>query len=349
MLVRPLYRYLLTSVLLCFVMGQAAPGQEQQPPRPSTEPELKASEQGLSLAHAKESFSSLSLEGSDLQPRPPLPGGGGETSEFGRELVRLQWRPNDPIDLYVIRPHGAKNPPVVLYLYGYPSELDRFKDDRYCQRLVKNGAAAVGFLSAYTGRRAEEGPLNKWFISQLPESLAMTVHDVHLILDYLATRGDLDMGRVGMFGQGSGGAIAILAAAADSRLKAIDLLNPWADWPDWLAKSAMVPKDQRDRYVKLEFLAQVKILEPVQYLPTLKSCAIRMQFWDDLNSGTKEAVAKLESAAPANAKVLHYPNGHAMYADSSNGRMFEWLADALKSPAETKQAVAKTPPAIPAP
>src|ERR1035441_1223230 len=49
-------------------------------------------------------------------------------------------------------------------------------------------------------------------------SLALTVHDVQMVLNYLETRGDLDMSRVGMFGQGSGGAIAVLAAAADSRI-----------------------------------------------------------------------------------------------------------------------------------
>ena len=36
---------------------------------------------------------------------------------------------------------------------------------------------------------------------------------------------------------GSGAAIAILAAAIDPRLKALDLVDPWGDWPDWLAKS----------------------------------------------------------------------------------------------------------------
>jgi acetyl esterase/lipase len=347
LLIRPIYYQILCAILLLSLpAGSRLNGQGEPPAAPSSGVELRPSENGLVLARAKESFSTLSLEGSDLQPRPPLSGGKGQTPEFARELLRLQWRPNDPIDLYVIRPLGVKNPPVVLYLYGFPSEMDRFRDDRYCGRLVMNGAAAVGFLSANTGYRAEHGALNKWFVSELPESLAMTVHDVQLILNYLATRGDLDMSRVGMFGQGSGGAIAILAAAADPRLKALDLLNPWGDWPDWLAKSGVVPKDERDRYVKPDFLKQVEPLDPVHYLPALKSPAIRIQFWDDENGGSKETVAKLESAAPANAKVIHYPNGRAMYAVSSNGRMFEWLANTLKSPAETKQATAKTPPAV---
>jgi len=70
-----------------------------------------------------------------------------------------------------------------------------------------------------------------------------------MILNYLEKRGDLDMDRVGMFGQGSGGAIAVLAAQADTRIKVLDLLNPWGDWPDWLKNSPHVPEDERAAYL----------------------------------------------------------------------------------------------------
>ena len=315
----------------------APPSATQEPVTPPTITtpqgvELEPSGNGVKIVRAKESYTTLSLEGSDLRPRPPLSTDHVKNADFLRELVRLQWRPSDPIDIYVIRPPQVKKPPVVLYLYGFPGDLDRFRHDRFCARLVKNGAAAVGFVSARSGYRGERGPLTQWFVSELPESLAVTVHDVQMILNYLETRDDLDMSRVGMFGEGSGGATAILAAATDPRLKAIDLLNPWADWPDWLAKSPVVPKEERDNYLKPDFLKSVEGLEPVRYLPKLTSCAVRIQFWDDTNSATKEAAAKLEAAASAGAKVLHYPNGHAMYAVSSEGRLFEWLATTLSPP-----------------
>jgi acetyl esterase/lipase len=251
----------------------------------------------------------------------------------------------DPIDLWVIRPVGVKNPPVVLYLYGFPSETDRFHDDRVCQRLVQGGAAAVGFVSALTGYRAEHRPPKEWFVRELPESLASTVHDVQLILNYLETRGDLDMGRVGMFGQGSGGAIAILAAATDSRIKAVDLLNPWGDWPDWLAKAPLVPKDERAAYLQLDFLKRLEPLEPVRYLPALKSCTVRIQFFADDVNAPKEVADKLTAAAPSTAKIGHYPNARASFAASAGAPLFEWIAAALKSPTEKKDDTANTLPA----
>jgi dienelactone hydrolase len=198
-------------------------------------------------------------------------------------------------------------------------------------------------VSALTGYRFSNRPMREWFISELPESLASSVHDVQLILNYLATRGDLDMSRVGIFGQGSGAAIAILASAADPRLKALDLYNPWADWPDWLAKSPLVPEEERAIYLQPDFLKRLEPLEPVRFLPALKSRAVRIQFRDDQITATREAADKLAATAPATAKIFHFPSGHAMFAASSHGNAFEWIATTLISIAETREATVKAP------
>jgi hypothetical protein len=300
-------------------------GQEQ-----SVQPELvpDPSGKGMLLARANESFSSLSLKDSHLQAYPPLLGSRGETKKFIRELLRVQWRPNDPIDLYVIRPHDVKKPPVVLYLYGFPTDTDRFKDDRYCERVVQGGAAAVGFVSALTGHRSEWRPPKEWFLSELPEALATTVHDVQMILNYLDSRGDLDMNRVGMFGQGSGGAIAILAAAADSRLKALDLLDPWGDWPDWLAAAPIVPQEERPGYLKPDFLKRLEPLEPVRFLPQLSSRNIRIQFVDEYGE-PKDAVRKIEAAAPSAVSARHYSTALELRTVTADGGLFKWMSLAL--------------------
>ena len=65
---------------------------------------------------------------------------------------------------------------------------------------------------------------------------------------------DLDMSRVGMFGERSGGSIGILAAAVDPRIKVLDVLNPWGDWPEWMTKSTRIPEDEGPNCVKPEFL-----------------------------------------------------------------------------------------------
>ncbi len=61
-------------------------------------------------------------------------------------MIHVQWRAGDPIDLYVVRPSGVAKPPVILFLYGYLSDTDRFRNDAWCKRVVEHGFAAVGFV-----------------------------------------------------------------------------------------------------------------------------------------------------------------------------------------------------------
>jgi hypothetical protein len=319
----------------------AAPN-DQVTPEIVNDVEMNREKDGsLSIVKTREDYGTLTLAGSDLVPEEPLPGGHEENKDFVRDLYRVEWRANDPIDLYVIRPAGVKNPPVVLYLYGFPTDTDRFRDADYCRRVTANGAAAVGFVSALTGQRFHNRPMKQWFVSEMPESLATSVHDVQMILNYLQTRGDLDMGHVGMFGQGSGGAIAILAASVDPRIKAVDLLAPWGDWPDWLAQSTVVPPGERADYVKPEFLKKLEPLEPVHALPSLKDRKVRIQFVD--MPPPMKSTRALEDAAPKDATVVHFEGTKQLFTASAGGRLFQWLPQQLKPQGSPTAQAAVTP------
>ena len=299
-------------------------------------PEMTKDPDGnVRVARASESFANLTLEGSDLKAQEPVFGSREEKTTFIRELWQLRWRPNDPIDLYIILPRNVQKPPAVLYLYGFPSDTDRFKDDGYCQRVTQNGVAAIGFVSALTGQRYAYRPFNNWFVSELPESIASTVHDVQMILNQLVTRQDLDLTRIGIYGQGSGASIAILTAAVDPRLKAVDLLDPWGDWPEWFAKANEFPEAERTTYLRPDFLRKLEPLEPTNYLAALKNRKLRIQFVQG-NGEPEEVVKKLEAAAPTNAEVRHFRTGHDMFAAYSGGRLFAWVADQLNAGASVE-------------
>lgn len=286
--------------------------------------------------HQIEDWSTISLETSHLQAKEPLPGEKADFPQFTRELIQVQWRPNDAIDLYVVRPTNVSKPPVILYLYPYYDTIPRFRDNRYCERVTSDGFAAVGFVSALSGYRFRMRPMRENFISELPESLSTSTHDVSMILNYLAERGDLDMNRVGMFGVGSGGAIAILAAAADSRIRALDVLNPWGDWPDWLANSARVPGGKRAEYLKPQFLERLSNLDPMHWLAKVHAEHVRVrQVLEDVDT-PKAAREKIDSAAPPRGQVVRFNNSAALARTTSEGRTFQWIKDQLRGqPSET--------------
>jgi hypothetical protein len=279
-----------------------------------------------------EDFSVASLAGSALHSELPELVEKEQEPDYISEWVTLRWRPDDPIYLYVVRPAKVAKPPVVIYLYDYPAETDIFRDDDWCQRVTAGGYAAVGFVPALNGQRYRNRPLKEWFVSELQEALAKSSHDVQMVLNYLAQRGDVDLNRVGMFGVGAGGTITVIAASADPRIKAIDLVNPWGDWPIWMAKSEVVPENERPGFSKPEFLKKIASFDPVFLLPQLKTTRIRVnQLNDDFARTPEEAKKKIEAALPSTAESQRFDNNRKFDSTAASG--FEWIKQQLK-PAE---------------
>jgi hypothetical protein len=271
------------------------------------------------------------LKGSELTPNAPFVIEEDRLPTYRREMVRVVWRRMDPIDLYIVKPVGVKNPPVVLYLYSYPSETDRFLKDDFCKYLVQGGYAAIGFASAMNGQRYHDVPFTEWFVSDLPDALAVTAHDVQMILNYLESRHDFDMERVGMFGDGSGATVAILAAAADPRIKTLNLLDPWGDWPDWIAKSTLIPEKERPDYLKPEFLKSIEPLDPLKWLPQLKTQKILIQDVKTVTVTPEDARKKIEAIAPPNVEIRRYDDVQAFLKTASSNTGFNWVKEHLPS------------------
>jgi hypothetical protein len=287
-----------------------------------------------------EDWTTPALASSNLMPVMPLEFF-NDYPHYTMELLRVQWRWGDPIDLYVMKPKGVKKPPVILYLYGYPTDTDIFKRDEYQDLVTRNGVAAVGFVSALTGHRYHDRPMRQWFLSELQESLATSAHDVQIVLNYLDARGDLDMNRVGMFAQGSGASIAILTSAVDPRIKVLEAMDPWGDWPVWLATSPFVPEAERPEYVKPEFSKKISTLDPVDWLPKVQAKKIRLD--DELFDTITPAAAreKLRAAAPLGTNVMLYKNMEEFKAAFEDGRNLDWIQRELRSLPEPEKPIQK--------
>jgi hypothetical protein len=172
------------------------------------------------------------------------------------------------------------------------------------------------------------------FFTNFQESLGATVHDVQLILDHLTTRGDLDMTRVGMYGQGSGGAIAILASAADPRIKSLDVLTPWGDWPQFFAQSRFVPQESRAKFLSPAYQDAVAPLEPLKWLPKVKAQSVRIQNVRQSGPMPDASQERLEAAAPDSALINQYGDPAALVPHASGGALFDWLRSQLQPDAK---------------
>ena len=279
----------------------------------------------------KEDWTTPSLTTSSLHPVDPLFGYINDDDAYTVDFLQVQWRFGDPLDLYVMKPKGVKKPPVILYLYGYPADTERFKDPSFQSAVVKHGFAAVGFVSALTGHRYHDRPMREWFVSELQESLATSAHDVQMVLNYLGSRGDLDMARVGMYAQGSGASIAILTSAVDSRIKVLDVTDPWGAWPIWFASSTFPPEDERATYLAPEFLKKAAPLDPVDWLPKVQAKKFRLQDAIFETTTPKAAKERLRAAVPAGSTVLIYKTPDDFNAAIRSKSELAWIKQELRT------------------
>jgi hypothetical protein len=328
-----MHRKVLLSAAVAFVfLSQFAAAQFIPAPTPIADPA------DTRFVGVKEDWNSPALTGSSLRPASPVTGYVSDNDTYTVELLQVQWRWGDPLDLYVMKPKGVAKPPVVLYLYGYPTDTDQFKSENFQRAVTKNGFAAVGFVSALTGHRYHDRPMKEWFISELQECLAVSAHDVQMVISYLQTRGDLDMDRVGMVATGSGASIAILASAVDPRIKVLDTVDPWGDWPVWMATSPFVPENERASYLKPEFLKKAEVLEPADWLPKIKAKKFRMLDAAFDRNTPPAAKEKLRAAAPPDSTVVIYKTPEEFTAAVRGDKGLEWIEHELQSLPETPSA-----------
>lgn len=314
-----------TALSLLFVLLLRYPCAAKQSDRLAEQDTGRAAAASQTPKSGIENWVALPVEESDLRAELPVLVEKDEYPEFTRDFMRVQWRAGDPIDLYVILPKGVAKPPVILYLSSYPSDTNRFLDPDFCRYLVKDQVAAVGFVSALTGHRYHDRPMKEWFVSELQEVLGTSVHDVQMVLNYLSTRGDVDLNRTGMFGKGSGATIAILSAAVDRRIKVLDVFGPWGAWPEWLSKSALVPEGERTSYLKSDFVKGVAALDPVEWLPRVTSEKVRLQ---NLRSDTVSPVSaqqRVEFAASRRTEIVVFNDDEALRKAYDAAGLFDWI------------------------
>jgi hypothetical protein len=265
----------------------------------------------------------------------------GKNGVYHSEHLRVTFRPRVPQDLYVILPVAARNPPVVLYMYSYPETVARFQLEQWVLSAIGQGYAAVGFSSGVSGDAAIHGLTKEEFLAQFPQNLLRSAHDIQLVLNYLAGRGDLNIDRVGISASGSGASAAILAAAVDSRIKVLDVFDAWGAWPEFFAKSSVVPADKRTSLVTPEYLQSLAWSDPVAWFPKCRARSVRLQDVRQQELVPIAAQLKIEDASPGFAEVNQFEDHRILLEMQGPGRIFGWVQSQLLPDAKPQTAAEK--------
>ena len=104
-------------------------------------------------------------------------------------------------------------------------------------------------------------------------------------------------------------------------------------------KSSLIPESERPNYLKPEFLRKVVPLDPLVWLPQLKSQHIRLQQVLD-DSVTPKAVQKrIRAAAPKAAQVVTFNSTKQFSRAESGDKISQWAKDQLRQASPPRSAM----------
>lgn len=155
--------------------------------------------------------------------------------EKAREKIIFTGSNDKRVPGYLELPKTGDAPyPCILLIHGLTSSKDEWWDmdspvhnGELTQSLLKSGFAVVALDAEYHGERIKdndyESPdqmifVHGWY-NRAGDMTRHTVLDYRRLMDYLATRSEIDSTRIGVFGYSMGGGMTFLLTAVDERVK----------------------------------------------------------------------------------------------------------------------------------
>ena len=172
-----------------------------------------------------------------------------DSPEYVREKIVFSGGRGDRVPGYLGLPTAGEGPyPVVLALHGGNFSKESWwlaesfeRGGLLTDALLRSGIAVLALDAQYHGERAANNdylPLEQmyfehgWF-ARYRDMLVESVMDWRRALDYLESRPEIDMQRIGIIGHSTGGIMAAHLAALDARIGTI-VLCVAALSEDWL-------------------------------------------------------------------------------------------------------------------
>ena len=241
------------------------------------------------------------------------------------ELVRIPYQATQ-LAAYLRVPAASASdqeapPPVVIMLPGLDSTKEELQAT--AEYLLARGMATLAIDGPGQGEAAYDLPIEPAY-----EKVATAV------VDYLATRADVDGGNVGLFGISLGGYYAARAAAREKRLRAVvDLAGPYRLDLDW----DELPAQTRDTFRVRSGAASDHEARAMAGTLTLEEAAGEITTPLLILGGGRDRITpayhqeRLASEV-ATAELVIYPDGsHGVTnrAFESRSRLADWLAARL--------------------
>ncbi len=224
---------------------------------------------------------------------------------------------------------GVENPPVVLMMPGANSVKEELH--HWALEFNQRGLATLAFDGPGQGEVSVRN-------GGIPMRLETYHQAVTAIIDYLATREDVDNARIVAWGQSTGGQLAIRAAAHDKRIHGVVSLGGSYDYRLEITPTtpADVWEEARDLY-GFDTFAQAKdyVLEKgsLESIAEKVTCPLLLIHGELDNIVALEEMQLIQQETEGKTDLLAYKNGnHSVcnYNLEMRAAMADWVMDLVR-------------------
>ena len=143
-------------------------------------------------------------------------------AHYRRQRIEFDSQPGERVPAIMTLPVEATEPvPVLILLHGSHQEKEFVED--ICTPFNEAGFAMVCFDQHMRGERKVRGSVLKT-MKAFRDRCYKTVHDTRRLIDYLATRKDIDSNRVYLIGASYGAITGTVVVAQEKRIRAAALV-----------------------------------------------------------------------------------------------------------------------------
>lgn len=225
---------------------------------------------------------------------------------------------NNEVPVRIFIPAGAKGPVPMVVVLHYWGATDLRPERSLATELCRRGLGAAVMTLPYhlertpTGRRSGEMAIQAT-VAGLKDMSIQCVWDVRRLIDFLVTKPEVDVTRIGITGTSLGALVTALAYAIDDRIAAATFVLGGVDFAQimWNSSRVVLQRDalRRQGYTESKIRAELKDVEPLTYLPKRQlgpSLVIGAKFDTVMPNGSTYELIK----ALPNPQVLWLDTGH---------------------------------------
>jgi formylglycine-generating enzyme required for sulfatase activity/predicted Ser/Thr protein kinase len=238
-----------------------------------------------------------------------------DTPSWTRERITFTGADGERAIAYLYLPKHVAKPMQVIHFVpagdvnaGYRS-LPASIEDRLGPS-IKAGRAAFGVvLKGYMERLFPKGsPRPDVTTVEYFERVRNRVTDLRRGLDYLESRPEIDRGRIAFFGPSSGAQIGLIAAAVETRYRAVVLIG------------SGLPK---------EYEPFIPAANPINFAPHIRAPKFLMQGRYDEDSPLKTTTEPLFRLLPDPKRLVVFEGGHMPSIELMTSTVSPWLDETL--------------------